>query len=92
MATFRGILGAIAGATIALLALRVRQHAQTTGTSMFAAAGDLPRLLREDAGLFENSARAAFNDGRDAAHDAEREMDKVLYAERRTTHNGNADV
>lgn len=92
MATIRGILGAIAGAAIALLALRVRHHASQSGMSMIEAAAELPRLLRDDAGLFENSARAACNDGRDAAHTAEREMDKVLYAERRTTHNGNADV
>jgi hypothetical protein len=85
MSTFRGILGAVTGAAVAGIALRVRTVSKERGQSLLDVAADLPGLLAEDATRIADAARHALEDGREAARSAGIDFDEQVAARARRT-------
>ncbi len=85
MSLVRGILGAALGAATAGVALRVRSVAKERGQSLADVASDLPGILAEDVTRIADAARAAVDDGREAARSARIDFDEQVASRARRT-------
>ena len=85
MSLVRGIFGAVAGAAVATVALRVRTVSKERGQSIGDVVMDLPGILSEDVTRISDAARHAVEDGKVAARDARIEFDEQVAARARRT-------
>ena len=84
MSTIRSTLGAIAGASVAAIVLRVRAEVRRRGGSIADVVVDLPVILAADVERISHAARAAAMDGKREAARVEAELDKVITTPRQT--------
>lgn len=78
MNVIRGIIGGLAGGILAALALRVRHLVRRDGKPILEAMIELPAIIADDAAHAASSARAAIQDGRDAADHARIAFDEQV--------------
>ena len=84
MSIIRGTIGAVFGAAVAGVALRVRRESQRRGVSPVDLISDVPSLIGEDLRKVRDAAEGAMRDGQRAARATEQEIDKVLSRPRQT--------
>lgn len=85
MSIVRGILGAALGAGAAAVAIRVRSVARAEEIPVTEVLGDLPEILAADASFIRDAARAAVDDGREAADRARIDFDEQVARRARRT-------
>lgn len=83
MNALRGIFGALLGAIVAGIALRVRHVSQEREQSIGEVLADLPGIVAEDATRIADAARQAVDDGRAATRTARIDFDEQVAAHAR---------
>lgn len=81
----RGILGAALGAGAAAVAMRVRSVARDREQPVSEVLAELPEILASDAARIGDAARAAIDDGREAADRARIDFDEQVARRARRT-------
>jgi len=84
MSAIRSTLGAVVGASVAAVALRVRAEVRRRGTSLADVVVDLPAILAADVERISDAARAAAMDGKREAARVEADLEKVITTPRQT--------
>lgn len=84
MSAIRSTLGAIVGASVATVVLRVRAEVRRSGSSVADVVVALPALLADDVERISDAARAAAMDGKREAARVEADLEKVITTPRQT--------